>query len=168
MSNPLNQGDNIMRTKLVDIQLIQRSFRPDKPFIDFPQYATEMSAGVDLVASVPRRLTLYAGQSMLVPVGFRMHINNPFICAKIYPRSGLATKKGLVLGNSVGIVDADYQGEVKVCLCNRNVSGSVITVEPDERIAQMIFEPVVRVNFVPVDTFAVSERADGGFGSTGA
>lgn len=167
MSSPLNNGE-VMRTKLVDIQLIKREWNQNKPYVNMPTYATEMSAAVDLVASIPRPITLYKGMSMLVSAGFKMHINSPYICAKIYPRSGLATKKGLVLGNLVGIVDADYQGEVKVCLWNRNIDGLAVVIEPDERIAQMVFEPIVRVNFVPVDTFVVSERAEGGFGSTGA
>lgn len=134
-----------------------------------PKYQSEMAAAIDLFACLDAPLQLAPqAPAVLVPSGIALHMNNAHLCAVILPRSGLGHKKGLVLGNSVGLIDADYTAQCFISVWNRNPSGEAITIEPGERIAQMVFLPVVRPQFKVVDTFSQSsERGGGGFGSTG-
>ena len=130
-----------------------------------PQYATSGSAGLDLRACIEQPITLLPGESYLVPTGLAIHLADPNYAALILPRSGLGHKNGIVLGNLVGLIDSDYQGELKVSLWNRGQEEFVI--EPSARIAQMIIIPVMQANFTVVEEFAQSDRGEGGFGSTG-
>jgi len=130
-----------------------------------PEYATAQSAGLDLRAMLDAPLTLDAGASALIPSGIAIHIGDPGLCAVVLPRSGLGHKHGIVLGNLVGLIDADYQGPLMISCWNR--SGSAFTIAPGERIAQLVFTPVVRASFDVVDEFAPSVRGEGGFGSSG-
>ena len=131
-----------------------------------PEYATTSSAGLDLRAMLDAPLTLDAGASALIPSGIAIHIGDPGLCAIVLPRSGLGHKHGIVLGNLVGLIDADYQGPLMISCWNR--SGSAFTITPGERIAQLVFTPVVRASFDVVDEFAPSLRGAGGFGSSGS
>ncbi|MDO5059071.1 MAG: dUTP diphosphatase [Neisseria sp.] len=130
-----------------------------------PAYATPGSAGLDLRACLDEAVTLKAGDVYLVPTGLAVHLANPDYAAVLLPRSGLGHKNGIVLGNLVGLIDSDYQGELKVSLWNRGKEDFVI--QPMERIAQMVIVPVLQAEFKIVDEFAASERGEGGFGSTG-
>ena len=130
-----------------------------------PAYATPGSAGLDLRACLDAAITLEPGQTMLVPTGLAIHIADPGLAAIILPRSGLGHKHGIVLGNLVGLIDSDYQGQLFVSVWNRGHTAFHLT--PLERIAQMIIVPVVQVQFNLVDDFDQSERGEGGFGSTG-
>jgi dUTP pyrophosphatase len=135
-----------------------------------PRYQSAMAAAVDLHACLDAPLILEPGSpAQLVPSGIAVHIANPHLAAVILPRSGSGHKKGLVLGNLTGLIDADYMGPVMVSVWNRNAPGTPpIVIEPGERIAQMMFLPVVRVTFDTVKDFSVaSERGEAGFGSTG-
>ena len=131
-----------------------------------PAYATAGSAGLDLRACIDAPLVLEPGQAALIPTGLAIHIGDPGLAAMLLPRSGLGHKHGIVLGNLVGLIDSDYQGPLMVSCWNRGVA--VYTVQPLERIAQMIIVPVVQVKFRRVETFDESARGAGGFGSTGA
>lgn len=131
-----------------------------------PAYATPGSAGLDLRACIDQPLVLQARAWQLVPTGMAVHLHDPGYAALLLPRSGLGHKHGIVLGNLVGLIDSDYQGELMVSVWNR--SDTAFTVEPLERIAQMVIVPVVQAQFRVVDEFAASsERAAGGYGSTG-
>jgi dUTP pyrophosphatase len=130
-----------------------------------PDYATDGSAGMDLRACLDQTLSLEPGQTELLPTGIAIHISDPGLAAVLLPRSGLGHKHGIVLGNLVGLIDSDYQGQLYVSCWNRG--SEAFTVEPGERIAQMIFVPVVRAGFEVVEEFADSERGEGGFGHTG-
>lgn len=130
-----------------------------------PQYATSGSAGLDLRACIEQPITLQPGETYLVPTGLAIHLADPNYAALILPRSGLGHKNGIVLGNLVGLIDSDYQGELKVSLWNRGQEEFVI--EPLARIAQMMIIPVMQANFIVVEEFAQSDRGEGGFGSTG-
>jgi dUTP pyrophosphatase len=130
-----------------------------------PDYATAASAGLDLRAMLDAPLTLDAGASALIPSGIAIHIGDPGLCAMVLPRSGLGHKHGIVLGNLVGLIDADYQGPLMISCWNRSMSA--FTIAPGERIAQLVFAPVVRAAFDVVDDFAPSARGAGGFGSSG-
>lgn len=130
-----------------------------------PAYATEGSAGLDLRACIDGPVTLEAGQTVLIPTGLAIYLDNPQLCAMLLPRSGLGHKNGIVLGNLVGLIDSDYQGELKVSLWNRGKEA--FTIQPFDRIAQMVVVPVVQAAFEVVDEFDVSARGAGGFGSTG-
>ena len=130
-----------------------------------PAYATPGSAGLDLRACLNSALVLEPGQSTLVPTGLAIHIGDPGYAAMILPRSGLGAKHGIVLGNLVGLIDSDYQGPLMVSCWNRG--HAVFTVQPMERIAQLVIVPVVQATFRRVDEFGVSQRGEGGFGSTG-
>lgn len=130
-----------------------------------PQYATTGSAGLDMRACIDAPITLKAGESILIPTGMAIYLADPNFAAILLPRSGLGHKNGIVLGNLVGLIDSDYQGEVKVSLWNR--SGSDFVIEPFMRIAQMVIIPVIQANFELVDSFEQSSRGAGGFGSTG-
>ncbi len=131
-----------------------------------PRYATPGSAGLDLRACLDRALVLEPGQTALIPTGLSIHIGDPGLAAMILPRSGLGHKHGIVLGNLVGLIDSDYQGPLMVSCWNRGQA--VFTVEPMERIAQLVIVPVVQARFRRVDSFESSERGAGGFGSTGS
>ena len=130
-----------------------------------PDYATDGSAGMDLRACLDQTLNLQPGQTELLPTGIAIHISDPGLAAVLLPRSGLGHKHGIVLGNLVGLIDSDYQGQLYVSCWNRG--SEPFTVEPGERIAQMIFVPVVRAGFEVVEDFADSDRGAGGFGHTG-
>jgi len=130
-----------------------------------PDYATDGSAGMDLRACLDQTLTLQPGQTELLPTGIAIHICDPGLAAVLLPRSGLGHKHGIVLGNLVGLIDSDYQGQLYVSCWNRGSEPFI--VEPGERIAQMIFVPVVRAGFEVVEDFADSSRGAGGFGHTG-
>jgi len=130
-----------------------------------PEYATAHSAGLDLRAMLEQALTLQPGDCQLIPTGMAIHIGDAGVCAHILPRSGLGHKLGLVLGNGVGLIDADYQGPLMVSLWNRG--GSPQTIQPGDRIAQLVFMPVLRAQFRRVEAFVESERGSGGFGHTG-
>ncbi|RVU29213.1 MULTISPECIES: dUTP diphosphatase [Neptunomonas] len=130
-----------------------------------PAYATPGSAGLDLRACLDAPLTLEPGQTELIPTGMAIHIEDPSLCAMILPRSGLGHKHGIVLGNLVGLIDSDYQGQLFVSCWNRGAT--TFTIEPGERIAQLVLVPVVQASFDIVDEFSDSERGAGGFGSSG-
>ncbi len=130
-----------------------------------PHYASSGAAGLDLRACLQAALTLRPGDSELVPSGIAIHIADPGYAALVLPRSGLGAKHGIVLGNLVGLIDSDYQGEVLVSLWNRG--REAFTLRPLERIAQLVVVPVQRIEFNVVDEFASSARGAGGFGSTG-
>ncbi len=130
-----------------------------------PAYATPGSAGLDLRACLDAPLVLQAGDCALIPTGLAMHIGDPGHAAMILPRSGLGHKHGIVLGNLVGLIDSDYQGPLMVSCWNRG--NAAFTIEPMERVAQMVIVPVVQASFTVVDSFEASARGSGGFGSTG-
>ncbi len=133
--------------------------------IPLPHYGTEGSAGLDLRACLDESLALEPGQTKLIPTGLSIYIEDPSLAAMILPRSGLGHKHGIVLGNLVGLIDSDYQGELMVSCWNRGQD--TFTIEPGERIAQMVIVPVVQAEFEIVDEFVASDRGEGGFGSTG-
>ncbi len=130
-----------------------------------PAYATEGSAGLDLRAMVDGPVMLEPGQTLLLPTGLAIHLEDVGYAAMILPRSGLGHKHGIVLGNLVGLIDSDYQGELRVSCWNRGTT--TFTIEPGERIAQMVIVPVVQAELEVVDSFDETERGAGGFGSSG-
>jgi dUTP pyrophosphatase len=130
-----------------------------------PAYATPGSAGLDLRACLDAPVRLEPGRSALIPTGLAIHIADPGLAAMLLPRSGLGHKHGIVLGNLVGLIDSDYQGPLMVSCWNRGVEP--FTVQPMERIAQLVIVPVVQAQFRRVDSFDASQRGAGGFGSTG-
>jgi len=130
-----------------------------------PAYATPGSAGLDLRACIDHMLTLQPGHTELIPTGIAIHIDTPELAAMVLPRSGLGHKHGIVLGNLVGLIDSDYQGQLFVSCWNR--SHTPFILNPLERIAQLVIVPVERVGFNVVDDFVASQRGEGGFGSTG-
>ncbi|OMG53811.1 deoxyuridine 5'-triphosphate nucleotidohydrolase [Azonexus hydrophilus] len=130
-----------------------------------PHYATPGSAGLDLRACLDAPLELSPGQTVLVPTGMAIHLADPGLAAMILPRSGLGHKHGIVLGNLVGLIDSDYQGQLMVSVWNRGQQA--FTISPLERIAQLVVVPVLQVGFNVVDEFSSSDRGEGGFGSTG-
>jgi dUTP pyrophosphatase len=130
-----------------------------------PHYATPGAAGLDLRACLHAPLALQPGDSQLVPSGIAIHLGDPGLAAMVLPRSGLGAKHGIVLGNLVGLIDSDYQGQIFVSVWNR--SKAAFTIQPLERIAQLVVVPVVQIDFQVVEQFAVSTRGAGGFGSTG-
>ncbi len=129
-----------------------------------PEIGTLGSAGVDLRACLSEAVTLSPSETLLIGTGIAIYIEDPGLCAMILPRSGLG-HRGLVLGNLVGLIDSDYQGELKISMWNRATEPQII--EPGERIAQMIITPVIQPNFVEIDDFDTSDRGEGGFGHTG-
>lgn len=131
-----------------------------------PQYATPGSAGLDLRAMLKEDLSLEPGQTVLIPTGLSIHIADPGLAALILPRSGLGHKHGIVLGNLVGLIDSDYQGELMVSCWNRGQSAFTLAV--GERLAQLVLVPVVQAHFELVDEFGQSERGAGGFGHSGS
>jgi dUTP diphosphatase len=133
--------------------------------IDLPDYATSGSAGLDLRACLDENIVLLPGETVLIPTGLAIHIDDPSLAAVLLPRSGLGHKHGIVLGNLVGLIDSDYQGQVFVSCWNRSQTEFEIVI--GERIAQMVFVPVAQVGFEQVEEFTSSERGTGGFGHTG-
>jgi dUTP pyrophosphatase len=146
--------------KQIDLKILDARM---KDFL--PAYATGGSAGLDLRACIDAPLTLEPGQTVLVPTGLAIHIGDPGFAAMILPRSGLGHKNGIVLGNLVGLIDSDYQGQLMVSTWNRGQS--TFTLQPMDRLAQLVVVPVVQVGFTVVEEFASSDRGAGGFGSTG-
>jgi dUTP pyrophosphatase len=132
---------------------------------NLPQYATAGAAGLDLRACIDRPIELKPGATELIPSGIAIHLTDPGLAAMVLPRSGLGHKHGIVLGNLVGLIDSDYQGQIFVSLWNRG--GSAFTLNPMERIAQLVVVPVLQVKLNVIDDFSASERGAGGFGSTG-
>jgi len=145
----------------LDVRILDERLRAQ-----MPHYATAGSAGLDLRACLEAPLTLAPGDAQLIPTGMAVHLGHPGYAAMILPRSGLGTKHGIVLGNLVGLIDSDYQGPLMVSCWNRGKAA--FTIEPMERIAQMVVVPVVQVELHVVERFEASERGDGGFGSTGS
>jgi dUTP pyrophosphatase len=146
--------------KKLDVKIIDPRMREQ-----LPHYATSGSAGLDLRACIDAPITLAPGQTELVPTGIAIHLDDPGLAAVILPRSGLSHKHGIVLGNLVGLIDSDYQGQIMVSTWNRSVVPFVLN--PMERLAQLVVVPVVQVELNVVEEFAASERGAGGFGSTG-
>lgn len=144
----------------VDVKILDERLKSQ-----MPSYATEGSAGLDLRAMLDEPLTLAPGETKLIKTGLAIHLANPGYAAMILPRSGLGHKHGIVLGNLVGLIDSDYQGELMVSTWNRGQTS--FTIEPMERIAQLVIVPVVQMEMNIVDDFEASRRGEGGFGSTG-
>jgi dUTP pyrophosphatase len=148
--------------KSIQLKILDSRIGAEYPF---PDYATDGSAGMDLRACVDADLELEPGATELIPTGLAIHISDPSLAAVLLPRSGLGHKHGVVLGNLVGLIDSDYQGQLYVSCWNRGDTS--FTVQPGERIAQMVFVPVVRAEFEVVEEFVDSDRGAGGFGHTG-
>ena len=146
----------------IEIKLLDERLGRELPL---PGYATAGSAGMDVCACLDAALTLQPGEAGLVPSGFALHIADPGLAAVLIPRSGLGHRQGLVLGNLVGLIDSDYQGQVLVSCWNRGQAP--VTVEPGDRIAQLVIVPVVQAAFEVVEEFTPSARGEGGFGSSG-
>ncbi len=146
----------------IQLKILDPRIGADYPL---PDYATDGSAGMDLRACIDAPLELAPGGSELIPTGLAMHIEDPGLAAVLLPRSGLGHKHGIVLGNLVGLIDSDYQGQLYVSCWNRGQES--FTIQPGERIAQMVIVPVVRAQFEVVSEFSASQRGAGGFGHTG-
>lgn len=146
--------------KTIDIKILDPRMKEQ-----LPAYATSGSAGLDLRACIDAPLTIEAGATVLIPTGLAIHLADPGYAAMILPRSGMGHKNGIVLGNLVGLIDSDYQGQLMVSTWNRGQAA--FTLNPMERLAQLIVVPVLQVGFNVVDEFDSSERGAGGFGSTG-
>ena len=149
-------------TREIKLKILDPRLGRDYPL---PDYATALSAGMDLRALCDGPITLAPGEAQLIATGLSIHIGDAELCAVILPRSGLGHKQGLVLGNLVGLIDADYQGPLMVSLWNRGQNPQLI--QPGDRIAQLVFMPVARAQFRIVEQFAESARGSGGFGHTG-
>ena len=146
--------------KTIDVKILDPRMKDQ-----MPAYATPGSAGLDLRACIDEAVTIEPGQTILVPTGLAIHVGDPGYAAMILPRSGMGHKNGIVLGNLVGLIDSDYQGQLMVSTWNR--SQAAFTLNPMERLAQLIIVPVLQVGFNVVEDFDASERGAGGFGSTG-
>ena len=144
----------------IDVRLLDPRLK-DNP----PHYATPGSAGLDLRACIEAPVRIQPGETMLIPTGIAIHLADPGLAAMVLPRSGLGHKHGIVLGNLVGLIDSDYQGEIMVSTWNRGKES--FTLNPLDRLAQLVVVPVLQVAFNVVDEFDTSSRGDGGFGSTG-
>ena len=149
-----------MTARTIDVKVLDARLRDE-----LPRYATPGSAGLDLRACLREPVTLAPGDTALVPAGIAIHLADPGLAAIILPRSGLGHKQGIVLGNLVGLIDSDYQGELFISTWNRGQAP--FTIEPMQRLAQLVVVPVVQVAFNVVDEFDASRRGAGGFGSTG-
>ncbi len=147
----------------VDIKILDSRVGNEFPL---PEYATDGSAGMDLRAILDESMELAPGETLLIPTGIAIHIENNNMAAMILPRSGLGHKHGIVLGNLVGLIDSDYQGQLFVSCWNRGNKG--FTIKPGERIAQLVFVPVIQAQFNIVEAFDQSHRGEGGFGHTGS
>lgn len=148
--------------KQIDLKILDKRIGTEFPL---PTYATTGSAGLDLRALVEQPLIVEAGQTVLIPTGISVYIADPNLAAVILPRSGLGHKNGIVLGNLVGLIDSDYQGPLMVSLWNR--SDKPFTIEVGDRIAQLVFVPVVQAQFNIVEEFTATDRGEGGFGHSG-
>jgi len=148
--------------KKIQLKILDKRLGNDIPL---PEYSTEGSAGLDLRACLDEAVTLKPGATILIPTGLAIHIADPQTAAVLLPRSGLGHKHGIVLGNLVGLIDSDYQGQVFVSCWNRG--NTTFKIEIGERIAQMVFVPVLQVEFEQVTEFYESSRGEGGFGHTG-
>ncbi|XWY19516.1 dUTP diphosphatase [Bisgaard Taxon 45] len=148
--------------KKIDVKILDQRIGTEFPL---PTYATEGSAGLDLRALIDAPITVDAGQTILIPTGLSLYIADPTLAAVILPRSGLGHKHGIVLGNLVGLIDSDYQGPLMVSLWNR--STEPFKVEIGDRIAQLVFVPVVQAEFNVVNDFVQTDRGEGGFGHSG-
>ncbi|HQV07514.1 MAG TPA: dUTP diphosphatase [Thauera sp.] len=144
----------------IDVKLLDERLKTHPP-----AYATDGAAGLDLRACLPGPITLHPGETTLVPSGLAIHLADPGLAAMVLPRSGLGHKHGIVLGNLVGLIDSDYQGQIFVSVWNRGRAS--FTIQPMERIAQLVVVPVLQVGFNLVDSFDASARGADGFGSTG-
>jgi dUTP pyrophosphatase len=156
---PIHLYENVMKI-IVDLKILD-----DRLHEQMPSYATEGSAGLDLRACIDAPITLHPGETTLIPTGMAIHLDNIYHAALILPRSGLGHKHGIVLGNLVGLIDSDYQGQLMVSCWNRG--STTFELNPMERIAQLVIVPVLQADFHLVDDFDASERGEGGFGSTG-
>lgn len=148
--------------KAIDLKILDPRIGAEFPL---PAYATPGSAGLDLRACLDQAIELAPGQTTLIPTGLAIYIGDANLCATILPRSGLGHKHGIVLGNLVGLIDSDYQGPLMVSMWNRGDQS--FTIEPGDRIAQLVFMPVVQAEFTLVDSFDRTERGEGGFGHSG-
>ncbi|MDG3086900.1 dUTP diphosphatase [Vibrio hannami] len=148
--------------KQIDLKILDARIGNEFPL---PTYATEGSAGIDLRACLDDALTVEPGETHLVPTGMAIHIADPNLAATILPRSGLGHKHGIVLGNLVGLIDSDYQGQLMVSVWNRGQT--TFTIEAGDRIAQLVFVPVVQAEFNIVEDFDATKRGEGGFGHSG-
>ncbi len=147
----------------IELKILDPRLGSDYPL---PNYATEGAAGIDLRAMVDGPVALAPGETQLIGTGIAIHIGDPGVAAMLLPRSGLGHKHGIVLGNLVGLIDSDYQGEVMVSCWNRG--SDRFQIEPGERLAQMVFVPVLQASFTVVDEFSPTIRGAGGFGHTGS
>ena len=154
---PVSSNEHLLQLKVLDARFGTEW--------ELPAYATAHSAGLDLRAALDAPLTLQPGDAALVPSGLAIHIADPGLCAVLLPRSGLGHKHGIVLGNGTGLIDADYQGPLMISTWNRG--NAAYTIEPGDRIAQLVLLPIVRASLQVVDTFDASARGAGGFGHTG-
>jgi dUTP pyrophosphatase len=148
--------------RTLEVKLLDPRFGDTWPM---PAYATDASAGLDLRAALDSPLTLQPGDTALIPSGLAIHLADPTLCAVVLPRSGLGHRHGIVLGNGTGLIDADYQGPLLISTWNRG--REAFTIEPGDRIAQLVILPIVRASLRVVDTFEESARGSGGFGHTG-
>ncbi len=148
--------------KQIDVKILDKRIGTDFPL---PQYATQGSAGLDLRALIDEDIVLQPKETRLIPTGLSIYIADPNLCAMILPRSGLGSKNGIVLGNLVGLIDSDYQGPLMVPLWNR--SDEPFTLHVGDRMAQLVFVPVVQASFNIVEDFQATERGTGGFGHSG-
>lgn len=148
--------------KSIQLKILDSRIGSDFPL---PEYATAGSAGVDMRACINAPITLAPGETHLIPTGIALHIKDPGLAAVLLPRSGLGHRHGIVLGNLVGLIDSDYQGQIFVSCWNRGKES--FTIQPGERVAQMVFVPVVRAEFETVVSFQESDRGEGGFGHSG-
>lgn len=152
----------VSTNKTIQLKILDARIGKEFPL---PRYETEDAAGLDLRACLDAAMTIEPGQTKLIPTGISIYIGDPQMAAVILPRSGLGHKHGLVLGNLVGLIDADYQGPLMVSCWNRG--DAAYTIEPGDRIAQLVFLPIVRAQFEMVEEFASTERGVGGFGHSG-
>jgi len=148
--------------KIIQLKILDRRIGDTIPL---PTYATDGSAGIDLRVCIDEPIQIVGGETVLLPTGISIYIADPNMAAVILPRSGLGHKHGIVLGNLVGLIDSDYQGELKISCWNRNQEH--FTINPGERIAQLVFLPVVKAQFSLVESFTETNRGEGGFGSSG-
>lgn len=151
-----------MSAATIDVKILDPRLGGEFPL---PDYASAMAAGMDLRAMIDAPQALDGGETALLPSGLAIHIGDPALCAVVLPRSGLGHRHGLVLGNLVGLIDADYQGPLMISVWNR--SAQAYTIAPGDRIAQLVFMPVVRARLRLVEAFVESDRGTGGFGHTG-
>lgn len=146
----------------LELKILDPRFGNEWPL---PAYATPASAGLDLRAALEQQLVLQPGDAALLPSGLAVHVGDPAMCAVVLPRSGLGHKHGIVLGNGTGLIDADYQGPLLISVWNRG--REAYTIQPGDRIAQLVVLPIVRASLRVVEQFQASERGEGGFGHTG-